>query len=125
MIAIHNSKRGFHPRWVAYCKEKSIPYKLVNCYANDLINQLKDCKALMWHFHHGSHKDNIIAKQILFALEHSGFLVFPNHKTAWHFDDKVAQKYLFEAIDASMVPSYAFFNKQEALAWARDRKSVV
>lgn len=118
MIAIHNSTFGFHPRWIAYCEKTGIPFKLVNCYANDLIEQLKDCKALMWHFNQGSHRDNIIAKQILFALEHTGLKVFPDFRTAWHFDDKVAQKYLFEAIEAPLVPSYVFFEKQEALKWA-------
>lgn len=118
MIAIHKSSFGFHPRWIAYCEEKKIPFKLVNCYANDLIAQLKDCKALMWHFNQGSHRDNIIAKQILFALEHTGFKVFPDFRTAWHFDDKVAQKYLFEAIGAPLVPSYVFYDKREALHWA-------
>lgn len=92
----------------------------MNCYANDLIDQLKDCKAVMWHFNQGNHKDNIIAKQILFALEHTGFKVFPDFNTAWHFDDKVAQKYLFEKIGAPIVPTYVFFNKQEALTWARE-----
>ena len=119
MIAIHNSTFGFHPRWIAYCEKKGIPFKLVNCYANDLIEQLKDCKALMWHFNQGSHKDNIIAKQILFALEHTGFKVFPDFRSAWHFDDKVAQRYLFEAIGAPLVPSYVFFDKQVALKWAK------
>jgi hypothetical protein len=118
MIAIHNSTFGFHPRWIAYCEKKNIPYKLVNCYANDLIEQLKDCKSLMWHFNQGSHRDNIIAKQILFALEHTGFKVFPDFRTAWHFDDKVAQKYLFEAIGTDLIPSYVFFEKQEAIKWA-------
>lgn len=119
MIAIHDSNFGFHPRWVAYCQRENIPFKLVNCYANDLINQLQDCEALMWHFSQGSFKDNLIAKQILFALEHTGFQVFPDFSTAWHFDDKVAQKYLFEAIDAPLVPSYVFFSEAEALQWAR------
>lgn len=118
MIAIHNSNFGFHPRWITYCQEKNIQYKLVNCYANDLIGQLSECNALMWHFNQGNHKDNLIAKQILFALEQTGFKVFPDFRTSWHFDDKVAQKYLFESIDAPMVPSYVFFDKQEALAWA-------
>jgi glutathione synthase/RimK-type ligase-like ATP-grasp enzyme len=119
MIAIHNSNFGFHPRWIAYCEQKKIPYKIINCYDNDLILQLKDCKALMWHFNHRSSKDNLIAKQILFALDHTGFKVFPDFRTAWHFDDKIAQKYLFERIGVPMVPSYLFFDKQEVLAWAK------
>lgn len=117
-IAIHNSKRGFHPRWINYCETKNVAYKIVNCYDNDIIEQLKDCDALMWHFHQGSAKDNLIAKQILFALDHSGFIVFPNFKTSWHFDDKIGQKYIFEAIGAPLVPSYLFFDRLSALNWA-------
>lgn len=116
-LAIHNSTTGFHPRWVAYCEKIGITYKLVNCYSNDLIDQINDCNALMWHFNQGSHKDNIIAKQILFALQHIGFVVYPDFRTAWHFDDKVGQKYLFELIGAPLVPSYNFFDKTEAIDW--------
>ena len=119
-IAIHKSNLGFHPRWVKYCQSQNIPFKIVNCYANDIIDQLKECDALMWHFHQGSARDNLIAKQILFALDHSGFFVFPNFKTSWHFDDKVAQKYLFETIGAPLVPSYVFYDKTEALSWVEE-----
>lgn len=44
--------------------------------------------------------------------------MFPDFKTAWHFDGKVVQKYLLEAIGAPLVPSYVFYDKQEALEWA-------
>jgi glutathione synthase/RimK-type ligase-like ATP-grasp enzyme len=118
-IAIQKSNFGFHPRWIAYCEREKIPFKLVDCYANDLIDQLKDCKALMWHIHQLNHRDNIIAKQILFALEHTGFQVFPDFRTSWHFDDKISQKYMFERIKAPLVPSFLFFDKAEALKWVR------
>lgn len=117
-VAIHNSQRGFHPRWVAYCEEQGIAYKRVDCYASNIIEQLTDCDALMWHHSQNNSRDVIIAKQILFALEHTGFAVFPNFKTAWHFDDKLGQKYLFESVKAPLVPSYAFYEKEAAMAWA-------
>ena len=118
MIAIHNGKSDFHQRWMDYCIKKNIPYKIVNCYSNNLINELQGCKALMWHIHQSKPQDIIIAKQIIFALEHTGFKVFPDFKTVWHFDDKVAQKYLFESIGAPLVTSYVFFDKKEALQWS-------
>lgn len=117
-IAIHHRPGSFSDRWVAYCDKKGIPYKIVNAFDSDLVQQLHDCDALMWHHHHGIYKDVIAAKKILFALEHAGLKVFPDFNTGWHFDDKVAQKYLLEAIDAPLVPSYAFYNKQEAMVWA-------
>src|SRR5690554_5150580 len=117
-LAIHKSTSGFHPRWIEYCQINNIKHKIVNCYSNNIIEQLEDCDALFWHFSQSNAKDIVVAKQILFALEHTGFKVFPNFNTAWHFDDKVAQKYLLESIKAPMVKSYAFYDKKEALNWA-------
>lgn len=119
-IAIHNSQRGFHPYWIKYCEERDIPYKLVDCYSNDIIEQLSDCDALMWHHHQMGPKDILFAKQLLFSLEQAGIVVFPDFNTAWHFDDKVGQKYLLESIDAPLVPSYAFFDKKTALNWLEE-----
>src|SRR5690606_25942573 len=117
-IAIHHRPGSFSDRWIEYCKQQGIEYKIVNCYDSNIIEQLKDCDALMWHHHHGNVKDVIAADKILFALEHAGVKVFPDFKTSWHFDDKVAQKYLLEAIGAPMVPSYVFYDKKEAIEWA-------
>jgi len=116
-IAIHNSQSGFHQRWVDYCQQHHIDFKMVNCYSNSIIDDLKDCQVLLWHHSQSNAKDILVARQILFALEHSGFKVFPDFKTAWHFDDKIAQKYLIEAINAPMIPSFVFFDKIEALEW--------
>ena len=115
-IAIHKSG-DFVAHWVAYCQENAIPYKLVSCYDNDILRQLDDCDVLMWHHNHASCKDVLFAKQFLFAIEQSGKKVFPDFMTSWHFDDKVGQKYLFEAIHAPLVPSYIFYSKKEALQW--------
>lgn len=116
-IAIHNKADSFSDRWIDYCELKGIKYKLVNCYSTDVISQTADCCALMWHFNQENYKDVLFAKQLLFALELSGKKVFPNFKTCWHFDDKVAQKYLFEAIEAPMVPGYVFYSENEAINW--------
>jgi len=43
--------------------------------------------------------------------------MFPNAATCWHFDDKIGQKYLLEAISAPLVPSYVFYDIETALSW--------
>jgi len=116
-IAIHHSKNSFSENWINYCKEKSIPFKIVNCYNNNIISDLDDCDALMWHFHQANSKDVLFAKQLLYSLQMEGKKVFPDFNTCWHFDDKVGQKYLLEAIGAPLVPSYVFYDKSEALEW--------
>lgn len=116
-LAIHNSTSGFHPRWIKYCQENKIPFKLVNCYSNDIIDQLKNCAGLMWHFSQSNSNDIIMAKELLFSLQQSGMRVFPDFNTAWHFDDKLGQKYLLEAVGVPLVPTYVFYNKADALKW--------
>ncbi|WP_162055432.1 ATP-grasp domain-containing protein [Pontibacter pamirensis] len=116
-IAIHHSEGSFSERWITYCQSYKIPYKLVNCYDTDIVNQVEDCDALMWHYHHANYKDRLFAKQLLFSIEQAGKVAFPNFNTAWHFDDKVGQKYLLESIGTPFVPSYAFYEKSEALIW--------
>src|SRR6056297_1813505 len=116
-IAIHPRIDSFSQRWIEYCKISGIPYKKVNCYDSDIVQDLEDCSALMWHFHQANPRDVIFAKQLMYSLETAGKKVFPDFQTCWHFDDKVGQKYLLEAVDAPLVPSYVFYDKKEALRW--------
>lgn len=119
-IAIHNNEGSYSEEWIKYCDEQHIPYKLVDCYKTDILDNLRDCDALMWHFSQAIPQDLILAKQLLFALESAGKLVFPDFQTMWHFDDKIGQKYLLEAIGAPLVPSYAFYSKADALQWINE-----
>jgi glutathione synthase/RimK-type ligase-like ATP-grasp enzyme len=116
-IAIHHKENDFSSKWIEYCEKNNIDYKVVSCYDNDIINQLDDCDALMWHFYQSNPKDVLFAKQLIFSLQTAGKKVFPDFHTSWHFDDKVGQKYLLEAIKAPLVPSYVFYDKQKALEW--------
>ena len=116
MIAIHKSS-GFAERWITYCEKNNIAYKLVNAYDSDIVSQVKYCDAFMWHFSHFNYKDMLIARQVLYSLQLNGLKVFPDFNTAWHFDDKVGQKYLLEAIGAPLVKSYVFYTLKEANKW--------
>lgn len=118
-IAIHHTPGSFSDKWIEYCKENNIPYKIVNAYSNDIINELNDIDIFMWHFHHNDNKAKIFAKDLIFALEKRGVKVFPNINTCMSFDNKIAQKYLLEAINAPLVNSYVFYDKDEAIEWAR------
>lgn len=120
LIAIHSSKISYSERWIEYCEEKNIPFKVVDCYRSDIIKQLEGCDALMWHYFQGNPKDMLFARQLLAAVESSGKLVYPNYKSGWHFDDKVGQKYLLEANNLPLVPSYVFYTRNDAVDWLKN-----
>lgn len=109
---------GFAPEWIRYCRENGISYKVVNPYDTDIIEQLNDCDAFMWHHNHGDYRDLLFAKQLLAAVEASSKVIFPNHNTGWHFDDKVGEMYLLQALNLPLVPGYVFYSKEDALQWA-------
>lgn len=116
-IAIHQQANSYSDRWIKYCNENAIDYKLVSCYESDIVQQLDDCDGLMWHWNQEDFKSILFARQLTLSLEKIGKKVYPNVNTAWHHDDKVGQKYLLECIGAPLVKSYVFYSKSEAKAW--------
>lgn len=108
---------GFTDRWIDYFQSKGIAIRIVDCYRSDILEQLADCSGLMWHWTQYDFKAQLLARQLTCALEASGKKVFPNFRTCWHFDDKVGQKYLLEAVKAPLVKSYVFYDKKEASQW--------
>lgn len=122
MIAIHNNTKNhlFNYRWIDYCEKNRISYKLVDCYDSNIIEQLADCNCLMFHFNQSSTIDTIMAKPLLFSLEQGGLSVFPDFNTAWHFDDKVGQKYLLEALNIDLVKTWVFYDEKTSLKWINE-----
>lgn len=120
-IAIHfldKRQDPFAHFWIEYCTSNKIPFKVVNCFDSDIVEQLEDCDALMFHFSLAHAPKMLFARQLLHSIETNGKEVFPNFHTMWHYDDKVGQKYLLEAIGAPLVPTYVFYNRKDAESWA-------
>ncbi|MBK9150475.1 MAG: hypothetical protein IPM26_05535 [Saprospiraceae bacterium] len=106
---------------IEYCEANNIQFRLFDGFRTDIISQIKDCDIIVWHHHHTIAKDRIVAQQILYALEQSGKIVFPDWRTAWHFDDKLGQKYLLEAVGAPIPETFAFFSYSDVAAWLNHR----
>lgn len=117
-IAIDHKKRGFAERWIEYCKQNNINYILVDVYKTNIIDKIVDegVTHFMWHINHASSTDLMLYPYLMNSLDTRGIKTFPNFNTRWHFDDKVAQKYLLESINAPLVPSYVFYSEAEALS---------
>lgn len=118
-IAIHNTPYSFADKWIEYCQENKIDYSIVNCYDSDIIQQMEPYDILLWHYQQSNATDNFMAKNLLEALEFSGKLVFPNHNTGWHFDDKVAQKYIFESLNIKAPKNYVFYDLKTVKQFAK------
>lgn len=118
-IAIHKQKGSFSDKWIEYCVNGNIDFKIVNCFNTDIIKELEGCAGLLWHWNQNDYRAMVFAKQLTIAIQKLGIRTFPDTRTSFHFDDKIAQKYLFESIDAPHIPTYIFYDKGKALDWSR------
>lgn len=96
--------------WIDYCVKNKIEYKVCNPYKNNINKELLNFDIILWHYSNYSFKDMLIAKNILFTMEKLDKNVFPSINDSWHFDDKLAETYLLEAIDAPIPNSHYFYS---------------
>jgi glutathione synthase/RimK-type ligase-like ATP-grasp enzyme len=121
MIAIHYEENSFSERWLEYCIMNNISYIKISIFDNDIVRVLKDndVSLLLAHLLQDDFRTSLITRSILLAIENAGVKVFPNHRSFWHFDDKISQKYIFEALSIPHAQMNVFFNKSEAVGWLK------
>ena len=116
LVAIHGSN-GFAREWPAAAARLGMEVRHVDAYRPTLWRDLDGCDAFLWSLNQDDPRDLAHARSILQAAAMRGVRVFPDHATAWHFDDKVAQKYLLEAVGAPLVDTWVFFDRSEAMSF--------
>lgn len=95
--------------WIALCQNEGIDHEVIDCFQGDVIGRLRNFDVLLFHFDHYVYSDMLHARSILYAAREMGLKIFPDFPDAWHFDDKVAQSYLLEAI-AAPIPKFQVFH---------------
>jgi len=122
MIAIHDCPGSFSDRWIEYCRDSGIKYCLVDIFDDGVIGKLRSIRAtaLLCHPQMADRKAVLGAKAVLYSCEISGISVFPGFSDFWHFDDKIAQKYLFEALDIETPRTHVFYSAEAAAQWIRE-----
>lgn len=68
-IAICCRKGSFSDYWLTYCEENGISYKKVDAYQSDIMKQIEDCDAFMWHFSHLDYKDKVLQNNFSILLK--------------------------------------------------------
>jgi glutathione synthase/RimK-type ligase-like ATP-grasp enzyme len=118
-IGIHHENGSFSERWIEYLKQRAIPYKLYNGFDSNIIYQIKNDNLthFMWHFSQNNYDDKLHARILYRVLRELGISTYPNEESYWHFEDKEAQKYLFESLDIPFVQADIFYDKISALKY--------
>src|SRR5271165_1950561 len=117
IVAIHRDAQGetsFAVKWAEYLGQAGVDVKFVNLHSLDALNQVKDCDGVMWHWEYLP-LERQSAPTILRAIEdYLEIPVFPNQRTCWHYDDKVAQWYLFQTLKVKTPKTWVFWDRETA-----------
>lgn len=102
---------------IKYCIDNKIPFELVDCYSPSIIDKLEQYSALIWTIQNYVLADILESRSILRIAEKKGLKVFPDQNTIWHFDDKIAEMYLFQSVNAPIPKSMVFYSLEECVEW--------
>lgn len=117
-IGIHRGCGGFETKWAEAIQRHGGTVKWLNLCKPDALDQARSCDGIMWHFRH-TPDELRRAKTILNVVEmHLRIPVFPDFHTRWHFDDKIAQYYLFKSYGIPTPETWIFWDSEDALHWA-------
>lgn len=121
MIVIHPDRvapdESYSERWLMALTARGVPARLADLRTPEGFALATQAQGVMWRWLHNP-DDRQSARVILHALESgSGLPVFPSVASSWHYDDKVAQKYLLDALGAPQPRTWVFWSRDTALEW--------
>ena len=104
-----------------FLDEQGIPYVEIDGYAYDIIKKMDELSGLYWWYSHYGFSDKAEAQHILDIAESKGLRVYPNHNTAWHFDDKIAEMYALQNVHAQIPQSWVFYRREDCDTWINEK----
>lgn len=122
LIAIQPDDYGTNdasaPRWAEALEQAGYSVRYVNVYRADILQQLEGCQGFMWRWGH-TRPMRQIATKLLPVLERIlGLVTYPDQSTCWHYDDKIAQAYLLEALKIPIPRTWVWNDADAARSWA-------
>lgn len=123
IIGIHPDRIGeesYSEKWTESLCAYGVEVRILNLLALNALEQARQCDGVMWRWAHNP-QDKQVAPRVLYTIEkYLGIPVYPNHDTAWHYDEKVAQYYLLQTLGVPMPRTWIFWDRESALEWARN-----
>lgn len=122
IIGIHPDRIGeesYSEKWAEFLRTRGVEVRSLNLLSAGALEDASQCDGIMWRFaHHPQEKQS--AQRVLYAIEHClGIPVYPDSRTSWHFDEKVAQAYILQAQKAPIPQTWLFWDFNKAFSWAQ------
>lgn len=112
-------------RWIEFLGHHGCDVKIVNVCSPSIIDDLRDCHGFMWRPSITSSARQIMHKLLPAIDYYTDTLVYPDQNTCRHWDDKVSQAFIFQAMDIPSPRSWVFFDRKLAWDWSRQAQYPV
>lgn len=113
-----NHSGSWGNEWINLCRELNLNHEVVDWRKFGAFDILKRCDLVLWHFSHYSADEMKFARPILTALRAGGTRVFPDLPDSLHFDDKIAQAYLLDALGIPTPKNQVFHSLSSLNEWS-------
>ena len=127
IVGIHRSAEpGFTVRWAGALEVRGAAVKWLDLLGTAPLEQVRGCVGVMWHWYHYPSEIRWAALPLLRVIEERLRIpVFPDLATCWHYDDKIAQSYLLEALEIPCPKTWIFWREADARAWCEQAEYPV
>ncbi|MBN1154079.1 hypothetical protein JXB12_04080 [candidate division KSB1 bacterium] len=110
--------------WTVYQQEierNSFAVDLIDIWSKSEQDRLlsNHYDAFIWRAKHNPEIKNLARRFIYLFDQILRVPTYPNWHSYWHYDDKIAQYYLFQKYDVPTIPTHIFFQKDEAMEFTR------
>lgn len=106
--------------WIEYCEKHQLSYTLIDIFQTNSVELFKGNDVLLWHLNGYFFEDMLEARSLLNVAKSMGLKVFPDFNENWHFDDKIAEMYALQSVDAPIPISKVFYDLEAFNSWLTD-----
>ena len=118
-LELPHGPESFSKRWAETLTEAGHEACPVDVFRADFFEQITGCDGFLWWFPPIPFPRDM-ARRLMLALGHTAQIpTFPDWKSGWHFDDKVAQNYLLQAAGLPIPRTWVFWQAKDALEFCR------
>lgn len=94
---------------------------LIDLHAHDWVRNARGADAIIWNpYFMGPVSASFFKEKVYFLQNVAGVRVMPNYESVWHFESKVAQSYLLDALDVPRPRTVVSFEHADAIASAKE-----
>ena len=114
IIHPNGERQSFSDRWIELARAHHIEVAPVDVFSRNAITRISTCDAFMWRCPSSAYP-RVFARRLMYAVEYGlGIPVFPSLSSSWYYEDKLAQRYFFEAAGIPSADTEIFWTRQDA-----------